>query len=449
MTAKNIIIFGVGPMPCDPDNAVMAPGARTWQIVQTVARAVNRAGSGEAIHVLTLEPANREHAGFIDVPVGPAGEVQRVSYSILSIEQFKAISTDAKPLEKIVSGEISAVIGCASVQPCSTAAEVALREDVPFWADVFGDPFSEIQSKAELEPEHQDANDVLAQFVWKLYLPVLLAADRFSVLSGRQRFALMGQLGVTGRLNRHTATEELIYSIPFGLFSPDFREVEHRPSPDTFTVMWCGSFNTWMDVSTLADGLRLAAEKEPRLRLLVVGGKIHGYNEKPYNQFVEAISTGGISDRVELLEWQSLAKTQELYARCNCGLSIDRYTYEAVLGSRTRIIQFLAAGVPVISTDVTELTNELVGEGFVLPFELNNAQDLARALTDAAEIPDAMRRLGRQGRAYVREHFEGETLGKPLADWVVAPKRTGDRQPLGKMPDNKLYAHWRKIHAKQ
>ncbi|MCX7718315.1 MAG: glycosyltransferase [Candidatus Sumerlaeaceae bacterium] len=453
-----IIVFGAGPMTGEPAYAVMAPGARTWQIAATVAGALARThpDQGQVVvcglepHARTTSPAGIEfRAGGSPLRMVAADGRDPVTgclvqYHPFDYETYSRLPETGHPA---LDGDLGAVIGCASAQPCATAAAFAAARRVPLWIDVFGDPLAEVQTKAQLEPEKAHDNDMRSTHVWKLMLPALLQGDRFSALSSRQRQALIGQLGCAGRLNRHTTGCDLVSVLPFGLLPCDAPEM---PPPtgtrrSQVTIMWCGSFNTWMDVDTLVEGLIQAFRAEERLRLLVVGGRIPGYNETSYERFSTAIENAGLSARVRLNDWVPLAELQRLYATCDAGLSIDRPSYEAYLGSRTRLVHFLAAGKPVISTVCTELSEDLAARGFLLPFRVGDAEDLSRVLVEtvgrASDLPD----LGRCGRDFVLQQYNTETLGTPLASWLANPTFAPDKQPDGThLPDNPLIAYWTK-----
>ena len=445
----NVVIIGAGPMPCEPQFAVMAPGARTWQIAQTVANALADGGEPPQIVVYGLEQVPRKDGAApraVEVPL--AADPQRtlaIRYAPLTYEAFIALARGHAPADTPLPAKVDAVIGTASVQPLATAAALAAARTAPLWVDVFGDPFAEIQSKAQLYPHEQEANDKRYHHVWKLLLSALLQGDAFSALSARQRFALIGQLGCAGRLNRHLAGMDFVHAIPFGLFPADAPEPPARPRKQNFIAMWCGSFNTWMDAGALVAGVVGAVARNPRFRLLVVGGKIANYNEDVYGQFVEGIREAGVEHAVQLADWVPLEEIRKLYPLCDVGLSIDRHTYEAALGSRTRIVQFLAAGVPVISTVATELAQELREKGFVLPFAMDDPPDLARALLDAAERPEEMRELGAMGRRFVMERFGGVPVGRPLEAWIRNPAPAPDK--LGGTavdPRNPLVEFWKR-----
>jgi glycosyltransferase involved in cell wall biosynthesis len=447
-----IVVFGCGPMPCEPQYAVTAPGARTWQIVQTVLSGLDLAEAPDAeTVVVNLDGTPREGNDaplMFEVPLD-GGDVEpaaapgrRVTCLPLAADAFKQIGQGQWP--ELLREPPDAVVATGSVQPYATAAQYARAVERPLWVDVFGDPLAELQSRAEILPGSKEENDSLYYHTWKLLLDALVQGDMFSSLSARQRFALIGHLGVAGRLNRSTRCYEFVHSIPYGVFPatapplPEPREHAH------FVVMWCGSFNTWMDPATLAAGIVKAWQKNPHIRLLVVGGRCPGYNDVSFDQFADAIKRANASEAIRMVEWQPWGELNRLYAEADAGLSIDRPSYEAMLGSRTRLVNFLVAGKPVISTTPTELAEDLAREGVLLPFRMGDADHLAEVLLDAAQRRQELAELGRRGRDYVLSRYHGRILGVPLMEWLAnpqfAPDKRGERHSLD--PDNPLTSYW-------
>ena len=447
-----VIIFGCGPMSCEPQYVVTAPGARTWQIVQTVLHGLSVADDPEAeVIVVGLESGARQQLGIpltFNVPLSETGEPARepssrtISYLPLDIEAFRQIGQGTLP--DLLKEPPNAVVATGSAQPYSTAALYARLAGVPLWVDVFGDPLAELQSRAELMPEKKEENDSWYYHTWKLLMDALLQGDIFSALSTRQRFALIGHLGVAGRLNRSTRCYEFVHTLPYGVFPATAPPLPPRREHPYFVIMWCGSFNTWMDVRTLAEGVVKAWRKNRHFRLLIVGGKCPGYNEVSFEEFARTIREENASELIRFVDWTPLEALDRLYSEADVGLSIDRPTYEAVLGSRTRLIHFLLAGKPVISTTPTELARDLADQGFVLPFAMGDADHLAETILQAAERAQELPELGERAREYVLSRYDGRILGAPFAEWLANPEFAPDKRGPYHMldPENPLTSYW-------
>jgi glycosyltransferase involved in cell wall biosynthesis len=81
-------------------------------------------------------------------------------------------------------------------------------------------------------------------------------------------------------------------------------------------------------------------------------------------------------------------------------------------GSRLKILEALASGLPVVSTTVgAEGLCLESGRDFV---RADTAEELAAALVQAIRAPDALRDMARQGRQLVLERYDWEVLGEKL-----------------------------------
>lgn len=454
-----IVIFGCGPMPCEPQYAVTAPGARTWQMVQTVAAGLEMAEISVAeIIVVALDSSPRATGNqplsfalpsLCAEPSEALEPLHTVKYLPLDIAEYRQIGGGQWP--PLLEVPPDAIVATGSPQPYATAALYARAVERPLWVDVFGDPLAEAQSRAELLPERKAENDSFYYHYWKLLMEALVQGDVFSSLSERQRFALMGHLGVAGRLNRSTRCYEFVHAIPYGVFpatAPPYVAPRDHPY---FVVMWCGSFNTWMDVDTLALGVVKAWRANRRLRLLVVGGVCPGYNEVSFQRFAEIIQRENASEAIRMVNWQPLGELEKLYAEADVGLSIDRACYEATLGSRTRLIHFLLAGRPVISTTPTELAEDLEREGVLFGFRMGDPDHLAEVLLMAADRKAELQAIGQQGRDYVLSRYNARVLGSPLMEWLENPQFAPDKRGTAHSldPKNPLASYWLRVLEKE
>ncbi|MFN2427888.1 MAG: hypothetical protein ABR587_15735, partial [Candidatus Binatia bacterium] len=171
---------------------------------------------------------------------------------------------------RIARFDPQAVVG-VTVYGAALAARLGV--DVPLWADVFGDIMAEAQAKAA-----RTANDWSIVHFWTLLRGVLESADRFSAVSVAQSHALVGQLGLAGRLTSRTAGEELVAVIPCAAQvapQPLKRALVRRElglGDDDFVLLASGGVNTWCDVETLCAGVAEAMQLGPRVHLVVTGG---------------------------------------------------------------------------------------------------------------------------------------------------------------------------------
>jgi glycosyltransferase involved in cell wall biosynthesis len=305
-----------------------------------------------------------------------------------------------------------------------------LRTRAPLWADVFGDVMAEAQAKAYVH-----ANDAGLLRFWTVLQPVLERADHFSAVSRAQADALIGQLGLAGRLGAATAGTELVSVIPCAAEPPapaaGGTGAEGDPpvpsfAAGAFVVLWTGSFNTWCDVDTLLDGLEHAMRNDASIVFLATGGAVPGHDERTARRFESRVRASAFADRMHLLGWVAPETVEACSALANVGVVVERDIYERRLGSENRVVQWMARGLPCITTARSELGKCLSARGLALECKAGDAQSLAARLLEAARDRARLASMGEACRAYCQEHFTFERTAAPLSEWCSAPMHAAD-----------------------
>ncbi|HYB98076.1 MAG TPA: sulfatase-like hydrolase/transferase [Candidatus Limnocylindrales bacterium] len=306
-----------------------------------------------------------------------------------------------------------------------------LRLGVPMWADVFGDLLSEAQAKAA-----RSGGDWSLVHFWSLLAPVLETADRFSAVSHAHSHALIGQLGLAGRLSAATAGENLVEVIPCAAEAPaatrEDRDRLRRATrrelgipENAFVALCSGGFNTWCDVDTLGRATADALARDSRMHVVVTGGAIPGHDEHSYGRFLEL---AGSCDRVHLLGWVDSPRLPAIYACADVGLNIELPLYERRFGAENRVVEWLAHGLPCLTTALSEAGAVLVEQGLAVGCARQDPESLAQALLELAAEPSALHRIGDRGRRHAAVHASFTATAAPLLQWAEAPAFAGDHE---------------------
>jgi len=423
---SRIAIFGTCPLPFEP-LPVAGPALRTMQLARPLW------DDGHEVLIIALRTAGcYPEDAPPDITSRPArtAMVRNLSYEMFTDSSVtRAILSSFKP---------DGIVSAGSLLPASVATNHA--DIAPVWADLFGDALSEIQSKAGVYGAESTRDEIF--HAWKMLTSILVRADRFSALSERQRLATIGQLSLAGRLNGENDGVELTAMIPCGV---DEREKSPRPSRaeaaarlsipelargDAFVALWAGSYNTWIDGKTLFEGIDRAMDREPRLRYLSAGGGTAGYNPRIYEDFVASVRKSKHRARYHLAGWVPFQSMPDYYAVSDVGLNVDRFTYEGMLGSRNRVIQFLTGGLPVLTTPLTELTSTLAAQGHVRSFPIGDADAFATELLRAAGERATQREQVVQAREFVLKEYGFGVTAAALRAWAANPVRARDNEAI-------------------
>jgi glycosyltransferase involved in cell wall biosynthesis len=267
----------------------------------------------------------------------------------------------------------------------------------------------------------------------------LAAGDGFVCASERQRDLWLGVLATLGRLDfeRYAADEslrDLIDVVPFGLESeppraaaPVLKGVLPGISPGDRVLLWGGGVWNWLDPLT---PIRAVAQLgRPDVKLFFLG------LERPNpavarmsmaQQAVELARELGLLDRTVFFNfgWVPYGERQRYLLEADLGLTAHLDTVEARFAFRTRVLDYLWAGLPVVASAGDTLA-DLVAERelgrTVEPGDVDGwAEAIDGLLVDASAYETARRNL-----ADVRDEFVWGRVVEPLVRLVGAGSSSG------------------------
>ena len=409
---KKIMILGIGPIAIDPAEKFHSGGNRAWHLTRPLLE------RGFEVILLCMRITDKSRKDALEE------ECRREDgLTYYQVDELTRFADDAYLKEKIAQHRPDALIG-ACAYPAARAARVA--SDLPVWADIHGYPLGEAQAKA-----HQAGEDGYVHHFWNIVRPALQRADRFSVTSERQRMALIGELGAMGRLNQHTFAENLVTQIPIALDDAIPYLARERKKEEPLVVFFSGGYNNWLDVDTLYNALELAMEQDSRIRFLSTGGAIDGHDEVTYPRFLERVKGSRFASGYEMRGWVSREHLAECQARAHLGINVDRPCYETLIGARNRITEFMARGIPVLSTLGTEISQILFYKGVILTVPMSNPRALANEMILAANHPEKMKKMAEEARRLFEQQYTYAHTVQELVQWCENPVHSGD---FGKPP---------------
>lgn len=403
-----ICLIGTGPWPLEEDAVITGPGIRLRQFLEPL-----RAAKHEIVAVL-LEPERRLRVPIEGVLEGAAFAPE----DILDPERLTA---------ELDLSFTDLVMGVGSLMPAAAAARLARHRGIPCWIDLFGDPLAELHA-AQLR--QGGTPDVAARdHIWKLMRESLLAGDAFSTVSGPQRHALLGQLGLLGRYGNHWNVCQHLQEIPCGV--PD-SWVEPAPLPEfpvilrdmglnerSRYVFFGGSWNVWLDEETMARAIRGAMEDDEGLRFICCGIPTGPAGEQVRTNLFRGLGDLMTSGRVVEIAPQHLEEEHCLLAWAGACLSLDRPIPEAELGSRNRLLAMVRWGArPVVSLEAG-LEAILAAEGLAAGIMDGNWQRAAKEILAGCSRSRENREEDRRaGIEWLRTVTFSQTM-EPVVRWIA------------------------------
>jgi len=306
------------------------------------------------------------------------------------------------------------------------------RDDLPVVVDLY-DPFliENLHYHRELgfEPYRTD------HATWKLQLG---RGDFFVCSSDEQRYFYLGWLGALGRVNPlaledDPTLERLIVELPFGTPAGDPPARTSKSDVlegvgDHAPVLYFGGIYDWYDPKVVLDALPTILEREPETVVVFVD---HPHpDETPLSAAAltrrVAEERGWLGSSVRFESWRPFERRFELPLAADLAVVTHSPGLETDLSLRTRMVDLLWLGLPVVATAGGSMSRfvDAVGAGRTVapgdPAEF--AEAVCGFLTDAESRETA----GEAGRRWAAGK-KWSTVSRPLLDFAAAPYRDPHR----------------------
>lgn len=396
--------------------------------------------------ILTGDPIGRKIAG-------PAIRAWNIALALSAENDVALVTTTV--LEKI-----PAPFTLRRVRPKEQAAFAALEE----WADVIlfqghaMSSFPLLQRTRKIviadiyDPMHLEQLEQgreLARGTWELNVQTatrvlnqqLAIGDFFLCASERQRPFYLGQLAALGRINPANYDHDphlnnLLTVVPFGLSEeppkatkPVLKGVRPGIAADDKVLIWGGGLYNWFDPKTLIRAVARVSEKHDNVRLFFLGTKHPGVDEMAIvRESRELAAELGVLDTSVFFNqtWVEFAERGSYLLEADAGVSTHRLHVETTFSFRTRILDYLWAGLPMVVTEGDTFADLIEAEGLGIVVRERDATALAKAL-EKILFDEKFIEKARANVARVRERFTWTHTLAPLVEFVRAPRHAPDR----------------------
>ncbi|GAA4421517.1 hypothetical protein GCM10023169_14460 [Georgenia halophila] len=266
--------------------------------------------------------------------------------------------------------------------------------------------------------------------------------DVFLCASEKQRDFWLGHLAAVGRLNPETyeadaTMRDLVKIVPFGLGA-----APPEPGPDPFrgrvpgiepgdpVVLWGGGVYNWFDPLTLVRAVDRVRERVPNVRLYFLGMR-HPNPDVPEMAMANACrelagSLGLIGTHVFFnTDWVPYETRADYLDAADVGVSCHLPQVETQYSFRTRILDYLWAGLPIVCTDGDTFGDLVQAEGLGVAVPAQDVEALARALCDLILDRDRREAAAARSRAVAQRYTWDRALA-PLVEFCESPRRASD-----------------------
>lgn len=406
-----LLLIGAGPLPDDTDGVASASGLRTQQFLDGLP-------PGEDVTLVVVHNSG----STVEKRVEGVSQLRRIDVAKDDPHLFRKV-------RKIIrEATPEAVIGINTF-PSLVAAE-CVADKTPFWADLNGWALAEVQAQAAV----RGSNLPLWQ-ARRMETTIVRRADKISVVSTPQQYATYGELALLGRLDKDSFGYPLVEVVENSC-RPLTEAEKHAPQKvfrgkrvpnEAILVLWLGGFNAWADEKTLFEGITEAIAHEPRLQLMVTGGSLAGIDETTFPRFRERVEASHIRDHVHFCGWLPLGELRSLLHETDIGINVDRICAETMMGARNRLNEMMRFGIPIVTTDGSEIARVLAEHGAALVAPCGDASQIAAQLLHLAGNIEERKRQQEWQEHLIKKRFYATIVQKPVIRWLTNTQCAPDR----------------------
>ncbi|GFP29558.1 rhamnosyltransferase [Candidatus Hakubella thermalkaliphila] len=272
----------------------------------------------------------------------------------------------------------------------------------------------------------------------------LYYGDFFICASEKQRDYWLGMLSALGRVNPYTFGEDptlrkLIDVVPFGL--PTKRPLHSRRAlkgvvpgieADDFVLLWGGGIYNWLDPRVLIKAMTKIWEIRPDIKLFFLGVKHPNPQVKELAMVNETVSLAkslGIYEKNVFLNfgWVEYEDRQNYLLESDVGVISHPEHIETRFAFRTRVLDYIWAHLPIITTKGDSLSDLVEEEGLGLAVKETDVEAMVEAILRMASDKEFYQSCV-QNLERVEPCFRWNEVSKPLIRFLQDPRISASKK---------------------
>ncbi|HEV2060355.1 MAG TPA: glycosyltransferase [Solirubrobacteraceae bacterium] len=268
---------------------------------------------------------------------------------------------------------------------------------------------------------------------------VLSTGRAFIGASTAQRHALLGGLAAVGRisLDDHRLDPtlgHLVAAVGLGVdVDPpratidDVRAALPGAKADDRILIWPGNLWDWFDPETLMRAMAQISASRDDIKLYCLGlrhpNSGYGGETTATGRTIRLAEELGIKDRTVFFdfEWISYDERQNYLLAADIGINIHSRHVETTFAYRTRILDYIWAALPVVTTEGGGLSDLVDRNGLGRTVRFGDVADCARAILELCDDPVEYARV-RERVAVFRQQLTWQHAIEPLVELIEAPQ---------------------------
>jgi glycosyltransferase involved in cell wall biosynthesis len=200
---------------------------------------------------------------------------------------------------------------------------------------------------------------------------------------------------------------------------------------DDVVLLWGGGLWEWFDPKAAVEAMDRVRRKRTDIKLFFMGVKRPNASVTTSVAADETIARAeqlGLRDRcVFFNSWTSYEDRENFLLEADLGLNVHRHNLETRFSFRTRMMDYIWAGLPIITTEGDPLSELVAENNLGLTVPCGSVEVLAEAILQAADAQEARRSWAKNCRATAAD-FSWDQVFEPVVAWCRTPRPARDKE---------------------
>ncbi|MCL4376999.1 MAG: hypothetical protein M1409_01255 [Actinobacteria bacterium] len=273
----------------------------------------------------------------------------------------------------------------------------------------------------------------------------LSVGDFFICASEKQRNYWLGMLNAMGRVNPYSydsdnTMRKLIDVVPFGIPSipprhtgEAIKKVMPGVKDEDMIILWGGGIWNWLDPITIIKAIWEKYLNRKDIKLVFSGIKHPDPKLPEMKKCIDAIN---LSKELELFdknvffnEWVPYEIRQNFLLESNIGVSIHQERIETEFSFRTRVMDYIWAKLPIITTEGDSIAKIVKEENIGEVVKYENTHQLAKVI-ESMLVNRSLKEIYKKNLEKIIPRFHWENVTRPLVEYCIKADYAYDKKKV-------------------
>lgn len=208
---------------------------------------------------------------------------------------------------------------------------------------------------------------------------------------------------------RNKGSFDKVFPLAYDISQLSFNKDKEDIAKEDVVVWFIGTFGTTYDLDTVIESARLFASESnliKNVKFILTGD---GENMSKWKKAASGLNN------VTFTGWVNKDQVKDLSLQANIGLMA--YRKGAPQGLPNKIFEYMAAGLPILSSLQTETKDVLEDNNIGITYEAGNALDLANKI-QAMIINDNYIEMGKKAKQVLLDNYSADKVYNDLIDYL-------------------------------